>query len=112
KKSAVGRIFSRNQKIRRGSGARLDLRGLRIIMAPVTFRSGVSLVGTLRLTALVFLFVQCASLGRAAVVLQIGNNFIAATYGIDSTAQPPDAALAVGTNHLVELINGRFSVFT
>jgi hypothetical protein len=50
--------------------------------------------------------------GWAAVTLEVGKNFTGATYGIDSTAQPPDAALAVSSNHIVEFINGRYSVFS
>src|SRR5215211_7610898 len=50
--------------------------------------------------------------GWAAVSLEVGKNFTGAVYGIDSTAQPPDAALAVSSNHVVELINGRYSVFS
>jgi hypothetical protein len=49
---------------------------------------------------------------KANVILQIGRNFTASMYGPDSDALPPDAALAVSSNHVVELINGRFSVFS
>ena len=67
-------------------------------------------VGLLSLCSLL----ACLTLGpaHAALMLQIGKNFTAATYNVDSTAQPPDAGLAVGTNHVVEFLNGRFSVFT
>src|SRR2546423_14663001 len=49
---------------------------------------------------------------RAAVVLGIGQNFPAATFGIDSVETPPDAGIAVSSNHVVHFINGRFSVFS
>src|ERR1051326_142604 len=47
----------------------------------------------------------------ANLVLQIGQNFTASTFRIDSDATPPDAALAVSSNHVVEFINGRYSVY-
>ena len=65
----------------------------------------------LRLDVLIFSFLLFAGSGPAAVVLQVGRNFRAARYPADSTALPPDAALGVSTNHLVELVNGRYSVF-
>jgi hypothetical protein len=49
---------------------------------------------------------------RANLILQIGQNFTASMYGPDSDALPPDAALAVSSNHVVEFINGRYSVFS
>jgi hypothetical protein len=48
---------------------------------------------------------------RGAVVVQIGQNFTGSTFGLDSFASPADANGAVGPNHFVELINGRFSVY-
>ena len=48
---------------------------------------------------------------RAELVLDIGQNFKASTLGVDSDALPPDANGAVGLDHFVEFINGRFSVF-
>jgi len=51
-------------------------------------------------------------ISRGAVVLGIGQNFTAATYGPDSGATPPDAGIAVSSNHVVHFINGRFSVFS
>jgi len=47
----------------------------------------------------------------AALVLQMGHKALGATYPTDSSALPPDASLGVSTNHIVELINGRFTVF-
>ena len=52
-----------------------------------------------------------ASAAPAAYVLQLGKNATTATAGIDSFYTPPDAGLGVSTNHVVEIINGRFSVF-
>src|SRR2546421_961843 len=48
---------------------------------------------------------------QAASVLQIGHKALAATWGSDSSALPPDASIGVSTNHIVEMINGRFTVF-
>ena len=47
----------------------------------------------------------------AAVVLQIGQNFTGTTFGTDSQAQPADGNGAVGPQHFVEFVNGRFSVY-
>lgn len=47
----------------------------------------------------------------ASIAVQIGQNFTASTLGVDSDSTPPDAGLAVGTNHVVQFINGRYSVF-
>ena len=47
----------------------------------------------------------------ATVAVQIGQNFTASTFGIDSSAVPPDCNGAVGPSHFVELINGRYAVF-
>lgn len=49
--------------------------------------------------------------GRAALVLNIGQNFTASTLGVNSDAIPADANGAVGPSHFVEFINGRFSVY-
>ena len=48
---------------------------------------------------------------QSAYVLTVGRNNTTATAGIDSFYTPPDAGLGVSTNHIVEFINGRFSVF-
>ncbi len=48
---------------------------------------------------------------RAAVPVQIGQYFTAATLGVDVGFTPADCNGAVGPSHYVELINGRFSVF-
>jgi hypothetical protein len=42
--------------------------------------------------------------------MEVGQNFIGSTLGTDSSALPPDADGAVGPNHFVEFINGRFAV--
>ncbi|MDB6019925.1 MAG: hypothetical protein JWR19_4414 [Pedosphaera sp.] len=47
----------------------------------------------------------------AAITLQTGQNFTAATLFIDAGLVPPDSDGAIGPNHFVEFINGRFSVF-
>ena len=48
----------------------------------------------------------------AALVVQIGQNFTGSTYGIDSFDRPADGDGAIGPSHFVELINGRFSVYS
>src|ERR1051325_3773549 len=49
---------------------------------------------------------------QGALVVQIGRNFTGSTYQTDSFARPPDSDGAVGPNHFVELINGRYSVYS
>ena len=51
------------------------------------------------------------SLASGSIVVQIGQNFTASTLGVASDSLPPDAGLAVGTNHVTRFINGRYSVF-
>src|SRR5882724_9584718 len=63
---------------------------------------------TLRVRSLLAVLLLLTLPGRGGIMLQIGKNFTGAT----SSDQPPDAALAVGTNHVVEFINGRFAIFT
>jgi hypothetical protein len=41
----------------------------------------------------------------------LGQNFTASTLGTDSSLVPPDSDGAIGPNHFVEFINGRFSVY-
>jgi hypothetical protein len=53
-----------------------------------------------------------AVLGQAEVALQIGQNFSAATLGVDSQLVPPDPNGVAGPDHYVEFINGRFSVYS
>ena len=65
--------------------------------------SGVSL-------GFVLCFLLCWPL-KAAPLVGIGQNFIGSTYGLNDTAIPPDSDGAVGPNHFVELINGRFAVY-
>ncbi len=48
---------------------------------------------------------------QATLVVQIGQNFTGSTLGVDSDARPADANGAIGPNHFVELVNGRFAVF-
>jgi hypothetical protein len=50
-------------------------------------------------------------IGHAAATFQIGQNFTGSTFGPDSEASPADANGAIGPQHFVELINGRFSVY-
>ncbi len=52
-----------------------------------------------------------AAPANAALLVSIGQNFTGSTYGQDSSLLPPDANGAVGPNHFVELVNGRFAVF-
>lgn len=47
----------------------------------------------------------------AAPLVQIGQNFIGSTSGVDSDAVPADTEGAAGPRYFVELINGRFSVY-
>ena len=42
---------------------------------------------------------------------EIGKNFTASTFRVDSDFIPPDSMGAVGVEHYVELINGRYSVY-
>ncbi len=48
---------------------------------------------------------------RQLLAATLGVNFTASTFGIDSNSIPPDTDGAVGVNHYVELINGRYSVY-
>ena len=43
--------------------------------------------------------------------LTIGLNFTGSTYGVDSFVFPPDTMGAVGPHHIVELLNGVYSVY-
>src|ERR1051326_6595943 len=47
----------------------------------------------------------------AALNVQIGQNFTASTLLSDTTSLPPDSDGAIGPDHYVEFINGRFSVW-
>ncbi|HZR16889.1 MAG TPA: hypothetical protein VFE51_06135 [Verrucomicrobiae bacterium] len=49
---------------------------------------------------------------QAQPVLVIGQNFTATTLNVDSPDVPPDANGVVGPQHYVELVNGRFAVFS
>ena len=48
----------------------------------------------------------------AQPTVQIGLNFTASNWGVDSDALPPDPNGAIGPGYFVELINGRYSVFS
>ncbi|HSU53832.1 MAG TPA: hypothetical protein VLT36_07245, partial [Candidatus Dormibacteraeota bacterium] len=60
---------------------------------------------------LVFSITQRTQLSAQPIVA-LGQNFTGSTLQVDSTAVPPDSDGAVGPLHYVELLNGRFSVFT
>lgn len=42
----------------------------------------------------------------------VGTNFTSSTFGTNSSFFPPDTMGAVGPSHVVELINGRFAVYS
>lgn len=44
--------------------------------------------------------------------LRLGVNVTGSTYGVDSIYFPPDSDGAVGRRHIVELINGRYAVYS
>lgn len=48
---------------------------------------------------------------RATLVVQITQSYTASSFGVDTQAVLPDAAIAVGPSHVVEFINGRYSVY-
>ena len=56
-------------------------------------------------------FWLCLTDVHAALNIGIGVNFTGSTYGVNSAAQPSDAAGAAGLQHFVEFINGSFSVY-
>ncbi len=47
-----------------------------------------------------------------ATELRVGLNFTGSTFQVDSERIPPDTNGAVGPDHIVELINGRYSVYS
>ncbi len=58
------------------------------------------------------LWTLCGCQSAPPPALQIGLNFTASTLGVDTqTTLPADTTGAVGAHHLVELINGRYSVY-
>ena len=61
--------------------------------------------------ALFFLTVFPAVAYSQPYSVTIGQNFTGSTFGIDSNFRTPDTMGAVGIDHFVELINGRFSVY-
>jgi hypothetical protein len=58
------------------------------------------------------LLLICALETRANPSLRIGQSFTGSVAGVDTQAEPADANGAVGPVHFVELINGRFSVYS
>ena len=53
----------------------------------------------------------CVSSTVLGKTITIGQNFTGSTYGVDSFFIPPDTMGGVGQTYLVELINGRYSVY-
>ena len=49
---------------------------------------------------------------KASPLIGIGLNFTGSTYEKNDFSVPPDSNGAVGPNHFVELINGRFAVYS
>jgi hypothetical protein len=49
---------------------------------------------------------------QAAVQVAVGQNFTGSSYGADSPYNPPDCNGVAGPDHFVELINGRFKVYS
>ncbi|MDB6022570.1 MAG: hypothetical protein JWQ04_2427 [Pedosphaera sp.] len=47
----------------------------------------------------------------AQIGLAIGQNFTSSTYGVNSSALPPDANGAIGPRHFMEFINGTVAVY-
>ncbi|NEP31748.1 hypothetical protein [Moorena sp. SIO3B2] len=45
------------------------------------------------------------------LTLDIGSNFTSSTFGVDTGFVPPDTMGAVGLDHIVELINGRYKIY-
>src|SRR5258708_28556932 len=87
---------------------------MKLFRSVVTCHSRLNL-RTCRILKAMLLVIGCAvipgPLANGSIVVQIGQNFTASTLGVDSDSVPPDAGLAVGTNHVTEFINGRYSVF-
>src|SRR5712671_4955210 len=44
--------------------------------------------------------------------ISIGQNFTGSTFGVNSSATPPDANGAIGPGFFVEFINGTFAVYS
>ncbi len=51
------------------------------------------------------------SVAVEAATVDLGLNFTSSTRGFNSSFIPPDTMGAVGSEHIVELINGRYSVY-
>lgn len=52
--------------------------------------------------------------GRAAgtLVVTVGRNFVGSTYGLNTFNRPADGEGSIGPAHFVELINGRFAIYS
>ena len=74
----------------------------------MTIRTKIVGMTALRLEVAFLNAVLFACSSHAALVLQIGQNFTAAA----TLLALPDAGLAVSTNHVVQFIDGRYSVFS
>ena len=48
----------------------------------------------------------------ATLAVQIGQNFTGSTYGVNTFARPADGDGSIGPAHFVELINGRFAIYS
>src|ERR1041385_3461265 len=64
-----------------------------------------------RLSLFSVLWLAAQTKDFCAQAVRIGQNFRASTFGVDSPAIPPDSNGAIGPQHFVEFINGRFAVF-
>ena len=56
-------------------------------------------------------FIHLAERGEAEVIVQVGQNFTASTYEVNSQSLPPDANGAIGPRHFMEFINGTVAVY-
>ncbi len=70
------------------------------------------LAQTAKTVAIVTTAVLTWSASARAATLTIGQNFTGSTYLVDSSSIPPDTMGAVGEDYIVELINGRYSVYS
>ena len=69
--------------------------------------------GRIPLSGAVFCVGLLAGAGTAfgTLVVQVGQNFTGSTYGVNTFYRPADGDGAIGPDHFVELINGRFAVY-
>ena len=75
------------------------------------------MIGTLRLTPLASLLIGLICLWisatlQAEIIVAVGQNFTGSTHGSDSPYNPPDCNGVAGIDQFVELINGRFTVYS